>query len=80
MIGGLKMHRPLHVWQLDENGNCKLDKHGNKIPHKRQGQAKKESELTPEDIERRKDQLFLEGERNRKTERDNKLEAFIDTL
>jgi len=39
--------RALHVWQLDEKGNPKVDKNGERIPHKKQNVAKTYKELSP---------------------------------
>ena len=40
--------RPIHRWKLDSDGNPKLDRHGQRIPHPKAGQAKKPSEYTRE--------------------------------
>ena len=53
--------RPLHIWEVDENGNPKLDRHGEKIPHRKQGQPKKyPSEFTDDEREDYDDQLRAE--------------------
>ena len=41
--------RPIHRWKLDDNGDPKLDRHGNQIPHPKIGQPKKVSEYTTEE-------------------------------
>lgn len=41
--------RPVWQWQLDKDGNPKLDKDGKRIPHKYAGHPKKISEYSAEE-------------------------------
>ena len=40
-------HRPLWVWEIDDEGNPKLDKFGARIPHRKLNTAKTYKELSP---------------------------------
>ena len=50
------MLRPLHLWQLDDEGNPKLDKNGERIPHKKAGQRKADKDLSDAERQSQEDQ------------------------
>ena len=50
-------HRSLHVWQLDDEGNPKLDKSGKRIPHRKLNTAKTYKELNSAEKRTFDDQL-----------------------
>ena len=49
--------RSLWVWQLDDEGNPKLDQNGERIPHRKMNTAKTYKELSPAEKRSFDDQL-----------------------
>ena len=66
------MLRPLHQWQLDDEGNPKLDKDGKRIPHKKAGQRKADKDLSDADRRSQEDQ-----ERNRSGRDERQAKAVV---
>ena len=50
------MLRPIWVWQLDDEGKPKLDKKGERIPHKKAGQRKADKDLSDAERKSQEDQ------------------------
>jgi len=60
------MLRPIWVWQLDDEGNPKLDKNGERIPHKKAGERKADKDLSDADRQSQVDQQTMyHGNRRR---------------
>ena len=74
------MLRPLHQWKLKKDGTPARDSHGQKILHPKAGQAKTESEMTPDELANAKNQLAMAAERTRKSEQDSKFLKFMERL
>lgn len=74
------MLRPLHQWKLKKDGTPARDSHGYRIPHPKMGQAKKDSELTPEERERRDEQLMMAEVRAHAHVQSSKLVQLIESL
>lgn len=60
------MLRPIYVFELDKEGNRKLDKHGEPVMHKRYGEPKDLKDYTVAEKADREDQLRrLEDQKHR---------------